>query len=238
MVPRRSARDRLPELVDAATQVFTAKGYRAAQMSDIAAAMGVSEAALYRYVESKEGLFHLVVRRELLLEELPDEELPLSSPPLDVTLKEIKELVAGDAPFASLAEALRRRRVDDPLEEFEGIVRELFSLSLLTRRATEMIERSAQEMPELAELMDLEMRRPLVKALTRYLERRQRAGWLRDTPDAAATARLVLETVSWFARHRFNDPDGAAIPDAIAEETVVDSLLHALAPVAGRRETS
>lgn len=207
-------------------------------MADIAAEMGFSEAALYRYVESKEGLFHLVVRHALLLEELPDEELPLISPPMEVTLKEIKERVAGVAPIGSLAEALARRRVGDPLGELEGIVRELFSLSLLTRQASEMIERSAREMPELAELMNVELRRPLVDALTTYLERRARAGHLRRTPDAAATARLVLETVSWFARHRFKDPDGAAIPDEVAEETVVDMLVHALAPTPASRGVS
>ena len=55
MTPRQRARDRLPELVEAA-RVFTTRGYRATQMADIAKEMGVSEAALYRYVDGKEGL--------------------------------------------------------------------------------------------------------------------------------------------------------------------------------------
>ncbi len=38
-------------------------------MADIAREMGVSEAALYRYVDGKEGLFLLVVRQALLQEE-------------------------------------------------------------------------------------------------------------------------------------------------------------------------
>jgi hypothetical protein len=56
---------------------------------------------------------------------------------------------------------------------------------------------------------------------------------LRRTPDTETTARLVLETLTWFARHRFSDPDGAAIPDDLAENTAVDALVHALvlAPV-------
>lgn len=230
MAPRRSARERLPELVDAALHVFTRKGYRAAQMADIAREMGVSEAALYRYVESKEGLFHLVVRQALFLEGPPDGDLPLASPPLDVTLKEIKEHITGTAPFASLDAALRRRRVGDPRAELEGIVAEFYSLTALTRQAADMIERSAREVPELAQLVDMELRRPLLEALTTYLERRSRAGHLRATPDAAATARLVVETVTWFARHRFFDEDGAAIPDDVAKETVVDMLVHALMP--------
>lgn len=209
-------------------RVFTRKGYRATQMADIAREMDVSEGALYRYIESKEGLFRLVVRHALLQEDLPDGELPLASPPLDVTLKEITERVTGAAPFGSLREALRRRRVDDPRAELEGVLRELFSLMALTRQAMDMIERSAREVPEMADLVNVELRRPLLGALETYLARRSRAGHLRATPDVTATARLVLETVVWFARHRFSDPDGAAIPDAVAEDTVVDALVHAL----------
>jgi hypothetical protein len=55
-----------------------------------------------------------------------------------------------------------------------------------------------------------------------------RSGVLRSTPDAAATARLVLETLTWFARHRHWDPDGAAIPENLAADIAVDVLIHAL----------
>ena len=50
------------------------------------------------------------------------------------------------------------------------------------------------------------------------------------TPNAAASARLVLETLTWFARHRRSDPHGAAIPPELAQETAVDALLHAFVP--------
>jgi hypothetical protein len=40
----------------------------------------------------------------------------------------------------------------------------------------------------------------------------------------------VLETLTWFARHRFSDPDGAAIPVGLAADTAVDALVHALVP--------
>jgi uncharacterized protein YijF (DUF1287 family) len=70
----------------------------------------------------------------------------------------------------------------------------------------------------------------VLAALTQYLDDRAAAGLLRRTPDSAAAARLVLETVTWFARHRYSDPYGAAISDQQAEDTVVDALLHALMP--------
>src|SRR5260370_540179 len=74
------------------------------------------------------------------------------------------------------------------------------------------------------------IRRAVLAALPEYLNGRAEAGTLRRTPDAAATARLVLETLTWFARHRFSDPDGAAIPADLAADTAVDALVHALVP--------
>jgi len=50
------------------------------------------------------------------------------------------------------------------------------------------------------------------------------------TPNAAATARLVLETLTWFARHRLSDPYGAAIGAQLAQDTAIDALLHAMVP--------
>jgi AcrR family transcriptional regulator len=227
-VPQRSARERLPELVDAAIRVFGRSGFRATQMADIAREMGVSEAALYRYVDGKEGLFGLVVRHALFLEDLPGGELPLASPPLQDTVEQLRELLTPAAVPPALAEALQRDRAGDPRAELEGIIRELFSLMALTGPAMDMIERSAREMPELAQLFMVDLRRPLLGALTGYLERRADGGQLRRTPHPEAVARLVIEMIAWFARHRFSDPDGAAMPAAAAEDTVVDALLHTL----------
>ena len=69
---------------------------------------------------------------------------------------------------------------------------------------------------------------PGVPALTSYLDSRAKSGQLRTTPNAAASARLVLETLTWFARHRLSDPQGAAIGAQLAQDTAIDALLHAL----------
>ena len=124
--------------------------------------------------------------------------------------------MAAEVPFGSLAAALGRPAAEDPAAEFESVMRELFALETQTREAADMIERSARELPELADLLNGGLRRPVLAALTEYLGSRARSGALRATPDAAATARLVLETLTWFARHRHWDPDGAAIPDDLA----------------------
>ena len=244
MTTKRSAHQRFPEVIAAAVRVFARDGYRSARMSDVAREVGLSEAALYRYVDGKEGLFVLAIRHALLLEPLPGQddpggEFPLTAPSLAEMICQAREFVAAEVPFGALAEALRPDDPADPADvgdpgdpagELQLIIRELFTLEEQTARAADMIERSARELPELADLLNTGLRRPVLDALTRYLDHRAKVGKLRQTPDTAATARLVLETLTWFARHRHSDPYGAAIPPGLAQETAVDALLHALVP--------
>jgi len=236
---KRTAHERFPEVLAAAVRVFARDGYRSAHMSDVAREAGLSEAAIYRYVDSKEALFALAIRHALLLEPLPaaTAELtavfPLKAPSLAEMIRQTRDFVAAEVPFGSLAEALLLTDTDgpaDPAAELESITRELFGLEELTAQAADMIERSARELPELADLLNTGLRRPVLDALSTYLDSRAKAGKLRATPDTAATARLVLETLTWFARHRHSDPYGAAIPASLAQDTAVDALLHALVP--------
>jgi AcrR family transcriptional regulator len=222
-------------VIAAAVRVFARDGYRTAHMSDVAREAGLSEAALYRYVGGKEGLFVLAIRHALLLEPLPgaDEQdgvFPLTAPPLAEMIRQARDFVAAEVPFGALADALREDDPADPAGELALIVRELFALEEQTAQAADMIERSARELPELADLLNAGLRRPVLDALASYLDNRAKTGSLRRTPDTAATARLVLETLTWFARHRHSDPYGAAIPSALAQATAVDALLHALVP--------
>lgn len=235
MTGKRSAHERFPEVIAAAVRVFATDGYKAARMSDVAREAGLSEAALYRYVDGKEGLFVLAIRHALLLEPLPAEDdpsgaFPLTAPPLAEMISEAREFVAAEVPFGSLADALVRAEATDPAAEIESIMRELFTLEEQTSRAVDMIERSARELPELADLLNSGLRAPVLAALTSYLDSRAKTGQLRTTPNAAASARLVLETLTWFARHRLSDPHGAAIPARLAQDTAIDALVHALVP--------
>ncbi|MDP9434334.1 MAG: TetR family transcriptional regulator [Actinomycetota bacterium] len=54
--------ERRREIVTAAARVFKEKGLQGANLGDVAAAAGADRASLYYYVESKEELFHEVVR--------------------------------------------------------------------------------------------------------------------------------------------------------------------------------
>lgn len=58
----RAVRER--EIIDAALQVFSQRGYRAAVMEEIAEQAGISKPMVYLYLGSKEGLFIACIRRE------------------------------------------------------------------------------------------------------------------------------------------------------------------------------
>jgi AcrR family transcriptional regulator len=219
---------RLDQLVEAALRVFGRNGFKRAQMSDVASEMGVSQGTLYTYVESKDALFYLLVDAAFREEALADPELPIRTPPREALLARLRERLSDQAVFPRLRAALRRRSVEDPIAELERIVRELYGVLALTWPALAVVERSAVDVPEVAEIYFVQARQPLIANLTRYLERRIDAGLLRPVPDPATTARLILESVSWFAWHRHEGLAPATMDDTTAEETVVDFVLHAL----------
>jgi AcrR family transcriptional regulator len=55
-------KDRRAEIITAAASIFREKGYRATSLADIADAVGTDRASLYYYVDSKDEMFHEVVR--------------------------------------------------------------------------------------------------------------------------------------------------------------------------------
>jgi hypothetical protein len=85
-----------------------------------------------------------------------------------------------------------------------------------------VIERSALELPELFAIYFLETRRGLLERLARYVERRARAGQLRALAEPVVAARWIVESVTWFARHRHGDADPAGLPgdDALRAQVV------------------
>ena len=227
---RTRPEDRLDQLVHAAVQVFIRRGYRRTQMADVARAMGVAPGTLYLYVQSKEALFDFVIQHAFRDHgSLPPPQFPIATPPPGATLKHVRQRLAQEGRIPSLEAALARRRVTDPRAEFETIVRDLYRFVAEKRLGIVLIERSALDWPELAELFFKDFRRAFLRRLTQYLERRVAQKRLRPIPHPAAAARLINETVAWFAMHRHGDVDSAMIDDAAAETTVVDALVNAFA---------
>jgi ABC-type sugar transport system ATPase subunit len=66
--------------------------------------------------------------------------------------------------------------------------------------------------------------------LDRYLERRMAAGLLRTMTDSEVAARLVTESLSWFAWHRREGRDANLYHEAAGKRTVVEFICAALIP--------
>ncbi len=225
----KQASARLQEFVATATEIFMNRGFRRTKMSDVTAAMGLSEGAIYRYFESKQALFDTVLRAAAA----PDgpievESLPVATPSPLATFEFIRECVSERASFETLDQALHGAEPTlSPKEELEGIVRELFATISRFRVGVRIVERSALELPVMQSFWFGEIRNKLIERLADYLRNRIDRGWIRPVPDPDASARLILETIVFFARHRHRDPFPTPMDEETAEATVVDNVLHA-----------
>jgi AcrR family transcriptional regulator len=228
MPGRTKPASRLRDLIDAATAVFIAQGYRRTQMADVAEAMGVAKGTVYGYVESKEALFDLALRDATgRLPQIGALELPHPTPRPGATLREVEELLAEGGTMPSLTAALARHRVSDIRAEFEGIVRELYAVLSANRTAIKLVDRCSHDYPELARVWFGDGRQRELTRLASYLERRGQRQLLRPGPHVAVAARFIIETVTFWALHRFWDPAPQSLDDAIAEDTVVTLIVNA-----------
>jgi AcrR family transcriptional regulator len=161
------------DLLEAATKVFTAKGYRQTQMSDIAREMGVSQGTLYNYVESKEALFLLVCERGFSDSPIePPDEPPIPPPSFEAMLQRVRERMFSSIRLEALRVALRTKNVVDARAELEGVLREFYSVVERFRHGFDLVERSALDVPEMAQMLFVKGRRKGVGALARYLTNR------------------------------------------------------------------
>jgi AcrR family transcriptional regulator len=226
----------LAEVIGGASRVFAENGFLRTQMADIAREAALSPAALYQYAENKEALFYWCIEVAVDPSVLAGASLPLPGMDAAVMVERVRQHL-DDVPRQKriLSRALRNNRPGDTAEELRSVIAELYDAIARNRRLMAMIERSAQEMPELFEAFYTQMRKPAIDDLTTYLQRRMDHHYLRSLVDVPTTARLVLETTTWFARYRHQDPDSLNYDDVIARETVLDVLVHALLPVEDRR---
>lgn len=198
-------------------------------MADVADALRVAKGTLYLYVESKEALFDLVARyadAERPFQITP--ALPVPSPKPGATLEYVRQRLVESRTFPALSAALARQRVMDVRSEIESIVVELYGAMARNRHGLRLLDRSAADMPELAALWFEGARGGLITALEQYLQDRIRRGKLRSVPDTGVTARLIIETVVFWAVHRHWDPHPQVVEEQVAQSTVVQLIRDAL----------
>lgn len=222
-------------MLAAAARVFARTGLKQARMADIAREMGVGHGSLYNYVESKEALFLLLVeqwgRPDVKLDE---RELPLRTPAMATIVEQLRGRVRETFPLPSLDAALKRKAVANAQEELHTIVLELFVQTERSRDGANIMERSARDVPELFGLFFEQVRRDLFGRLTRYVALRMTSGDFHPA-DPPTAARFIVETVTFFARHRFQDPHPQELDDEAVRQTIVDLVTRSLVPA--RRPT-
>jgi len=229
-VVRRVPTDRIERLIECATEVFIDQGYRRTQMSDVASALGVAKGTLYLYVDSKEALFDLVARYADDLRALPRPvKLPVSTPRPGATVRYVRERLSRNQVPQTLVAALCTRRVSDAGAELGAIAGELFDTLAANRRGIKLLDRSAQDLPELAALWFQGARGGLIRTLQSYLDGRVRGGLLRTFPDTAVAARIAIEILVFWAVHRHWDPQPQIVEEAAVRDTVIKFIVTSFA---------
>lgn len=226
---RKIPEHRFDELVDAATEVFIARGYRLTQMSDVAEAVGVAKGTLYGYVESKEALFALCIfhaDRSGVMER--PATLPVPTPKRGELSAVVKQALAEQSLPATLSAALQHERAADPRAELESIVRELYETFERFHKAIKLIDRCTDH-PDLQRIWQTQGREAPRAALYRYLDTRIRAGQLRPVANARLAARMIIEVASTWAVHIKWDQSPEAFDPDEARENAIDFLVTALA---------
>jgi hypothetical protein len=99
-------------------------------------------------------------------------------------------------------------------------------------RVIQLVSRCADDVPELAQWFYLRVRRTNLELLGEFLRDRIESGELPPVPDVPAAARFIVETIAWFAMHRYGDPDSGMLDDDACRRTVHHLLLAAFLPAA------
>jgi len=226
-MPRVPPRARLIAVAEAATKVFGRVGYRRTLMADVAAAAGMSSGSIFTYVETKEALFHLVFVYGFgqLGEATP--ALPIATPAPGDTVALIEHYLSK-VPMPRIPAALLEDHPADVGAELRGIVEERYEMLAELWPLLAVIERCAVDVPELEEFYYQRARLAYFGLLARYLDVRTAAGYLRAMPDAAVTARIITESIAWFAWKRHEGRDALLYDDDVVRRTVVEFICAAL----------
>jgi AcrR family transcriptional regulator len=217
----------LAELAEAATIVFGRQGYRRTRTSEVAAEAGMSSGSVFTYVESKEALFHLVFLHGFgASDEITT--LPVQTPGPGETVALISQhLRKVETPC--LTAALDTRDPDEPHKELEAVIEERYDMLDTLWPLLAVMERSAIDFPELEEFYFRRLRVRYHDRLAQYLDQRGADGLLRGTSDAALSARIIDETVTWFAWKRHEGRDAQKYDDELARRSVIDFVCWAIA---------
>ncbi|MFW6366536.1 MAG: helix-turn-helix domain-containing protein [Spirochaetota bacterium] len=210
---------RLNGIIDAAFRVFHLRGYKLAQMNDVARELSVSVGSLYGMVKGKKALFDLCLM-ESFVDNYPDTSLPLPVEEIDhgrlldeIIGPKVTGIVDGLAEYCETM---------PPLEELVGV---LFD-SVDSRWRGIRLENCAVEWPILDDFY-YTFRKRTYDIVTDYMEKAVTAGLVRPLRNIPMSARLLIENISYYAMHRRYDLFLHDMDISEARELTIDAMVHA-----------
>ena len=198
---RRRKADRPDEIVAAALEIFSEKGFAAARLDDIAARAGVSKGAIYLYFATKEDIFRAVVDQGV-------------GPNIDAVLA-----LAANAPsFFGLARAATR------------MISQVMSATPVGG-IVKMVIAEAGNFPELARIWHDRLVRPALLAMTAAVAAGQARGEVRPGEARLYAVSLISPLLVGVIFRETFGPVGAEpfdLPALAAQH--VETLLRGMTP--------
>lgn len=201
--PRRRPDARPDEILDAALNVFTEKGFSAARVEDVAAAAKLSKGAVYLYFDSKEALFEALVRRFA------------------------EQVVAvGAARFPAMAQ-------EDPEAALRSAIRFLVGVlsDPIASAPPRLVLAEAQRFPAMAALYRREVLAIGHSIIGALIAAGVSRGQFRDVPrEIALKSTMGPILAHMIITHIFPDPDTPPADPVATADALADILLHGLKP--------
>jgi TetR/AcrR family transcriptional regulator len=182
---RLSSVDRRSQLIEAAMDLFSRKGFAGTTTREIALAAGVSEAIIFRHFATKRDLYTAIIEH-------------------NIHSAGAKQVLAG-------LDACMKRRDDEGL--FRLIATEMIEEHRRDARFERLMLHASLEGHELATIYRSEFGLPIFATLRAYLDRRQRSGALRHI-DSGAMIVAIAGMAHYYALNADNaNPGGLKLKD-------------------------
>jgi TetR/AcrR family transcriptional regulator len=167
---RLTATARRRQLIEAAMDLFSSKGFAGTTTKEIALAAGVSEAIIFRHFATKRDLYTAIIEH-------------------NIHSTGAKQAIAG-------IDACMKRRDDEGL--FRLIAKEMIEGHRKDARFEKLMLHASLEGHELATIYRREFGLPMFASLRAYLDRRQRSGALRHI-DSGAMIVAIAGMANYYA---------------------------------------
>ncbi|BBM88303.1 TetR/AcrR family transcriptional regulator [Candidatus Uabimicrobium amorphum] len=202
-MPRKHDINKAVQIIETATNIFIRNGYKRSKMEDVTKSLGLSTGSIYRYFKSKEALFDLILRVNIEDIDLGEIKWPLAS--TQDTLNFLQKSTLLERRFPTLTQSLQQDCTSEHRQQFAQIIGEIYDVLAKYRIGIKLIESSALDWPELAELWFKKRRQQMFTLLTSYIEKSISQGHIPQVVDINASVRFVVNTITFFAIHRHFD---------------------------------